>query len=61
MTSKMSVASFVKELQTCFGGYWRYPEVVDYYYLVNPYFRRVNLLRSSRTPFMISLLSIRLG
>ena len=38
MTSKVSVVSFVKELQTCFGGYWRYPEVVDYYYLVNPYF-----------------------
>lgn len=38
MTSKMSVSSFVKELQTCYGGYWRYPDVVDYYYLVNPYF-----------------------
>lgn len=38
MTSKTSVSSFVKELQTCFGGYWRYPEVIDYYYLVNPYF-----------------------
>ena len=28
----------VKLLQNRFGGYWRYPQLVDFCYLVNPYF-----------------------
>lgn len=38
MTKRERTADRVKELQTCFGGYWRYPDVLDYYYLVNPFF-----------------------
>ena len=28
----------VKLLQNRYGGYWRYPQLIDYCYLVNPYF-----------------------
>jgi len=30
--------SQVKNIQSRFGGYWRYPGLVDFCYLVNPYF-----------------------
>lgn len=28
----------VSLLQGRYGGYWRYPEMIDFCYLVNPYF-----------------------
>ncbi len=41
----------VKELQNCYGGFWRYPEVVDYYYLVNPYFPPTELADEFKKEF----------
>jgi len=28
----------VKLLQSRYGGYWRYPKLLDFCYLVNPYY-----------------------
>jgi len=28
----------IKSLQGTYGGLWRYPEIKDYHFLVNPYF-----------------------
>lgn len=32
------MTDLVKELYSFHGGYWRYPDLLDFYYLVNPYF-----------------------
>lgn len=40
----------VKLLQSRYGGYWRYPQMVDFCYLVNPYYppnKMVNELKAS--------------
>lgn len=47
----MTIQEKVKELQTCFGGYWRYPDVLDYYYLVNPYFPPKGLAKEFKSAF----------
>lgn len=38
-------------MQKRHGGYWRYPGLVDFYYLVNPYFPSKKMLDEIRTNF----------
>ena len=40
----------LKKLHSCYGGYWRYPGMIDFCYLVNPYFptpRMVDEIKAS--------------
>ena len=40
----------VKLLQSRYGGYWRYPKLIDFCYLVNPYYppkRMINEIKNS--------------
>lgn len=39
------------KLQHSFGGYWRYPGLVDFCYLVNPYFPRPHMVEELKANF----------
>lgn len=39
------------KLQKCYGGYWRYPSLVDFCYLVNPYFPKSRLIDEMKANF----------
>lgn len=36
-----------------YGGFWRFPEMLDYYYLVNPYFTRSGIIREMQDFFPV--------
>lgn len=38
-------------LQTCYGGFWRYPGLLDFCYLVNPFFPPEKMLAEMRSSF----------
>lgn len=38
-------------LQTRYGGYWRYPQLLDFCYLVNPYFPPQRLMEEMKASF----------
>lgn len=39
------------KLQHCYGGYWRYPSLLDFCYLVNPYFPRPRMIEEMKANF----------
>ena len=41
----------VKLLQSRFGGYWRYPKLVDFCYLVNPYYPPKRMMSEIKNSF----------
>lgn len=41
----------LKKIQQSFGGYWRYPGLLDYCYLVNPYFPRKRMIDEMKANF----------
>lgn len=41
----------VKKMQKRFGGYWRYPKMIDFCYLVNPYFPPQKMKDEMRASF----------
>lgn len=41
----------LKKMQHSFGGYWRYPGVLDFCYLVNPYFPRKHMVEEMQANF----------
>lgn len=41
----------LKKLQHSFGGYWRYPNLLDFCYLVNPYFPRTRMIDEMKANF----------
>ena len=41
----------VKSIQDRFGGYWRYPKIIDFCYLVNPYFPPQKLIDELKASF----------
>lgn len=41
----------LKKIQHSFGGYWRYPEILDFCYLVNPYFPRQRMVDEMKANF----------
>ena len=41
----------VKLLQSRYGGYWRYPHLIDFCYLVNPYFPNKRLMEEIKASF----------
>lgn len=41
----------LEKLQKSYGGYWRYPRVLDFCYLVNPFFPNRKLLDEIKTNF----------
>ena len=41
----------IRAIQSRFGGYWRYPKLIDFCYLVNPYFPPRKLLNEIKANF----------
>lgn len=41
----------LEKMQQRFGGYWRYPKLIDFCYLVNPYFPNKKLVSEMQTNF----------
>lgn len=41
----------LKKIQQSYGGYWRYPSLVDFCYLVNPYFPRQRMIDEMKANF----------
>lgn len=41
----------LKKIQQSFGGYWRYPGLLDFCYLVNPYFPRKRMIEELKANF----------
>ena len=41
----------LEKMQKRFGGYWRYPKMIDFCYLVNPYFPNKKLVSEMQTNF----------
>ena len=41
----------LRKLQHSFGGYWRYPGLLDFCYLVNPYFPRKRMIDEMKANF----------
>lgn len=41
----------LKKLQHSYGGYWRYPGLIDFCYLVNPYFPRKRMIDEMKANF----------
>jgi histidinol-phosphate/aromatic aminotransferase/cobyric acid decarboxylase-like protein/choline kinase len=46
----------IKRVQGAYGGYWRYPSLLDFCYLVNPYFP-TQQMKSEMTAYFSELLS----
>lgn len=46
-----SPAEKLRKLQHSYGGYWRYPGILDFCYLVNPYFPRHRMVEEMRANF----------
>lgn len=43
----------LKQFYSRYGGYWRFPEMLDYCYLVNPYFTRSAIIKEMQDYFPI--------
>lgn len=41
----------LEKIQHSFGGYWRYPNLLDFCYLVNPYFPRPRMIEEMKANF----------
>ena len=41
----------LKKFQNSYGGYWRYPNMLDFCYLVNPYFPRPKMIEEMKSNF----------
>ncbi len=41
----------LKKIQQSFGGYWRYPRLLDFCYLVNPYYPRKRMIDEIKANF----------
>lgn len=46
-----SPAEKLKKLQDSYGGYWRYPGLIDFCYLVNPYFPKKRMIDEMKANF----------
>lgn len=43
----------LKQFYSRYGGYWRFPDILDYCYLVNPYFNRSAIIKEMQDFFPI--------
>ncbi|SHL04540.1 Histidinol-phosphate/aromatic aminotransferase or cobyric acid decarboxylase [Fibrobacter sp. UWH5] len=55
MDAKLEKANeaLLKEFYNRYGGFWRFPEMLDYCYLVNPYFNRSKIIAEMQEFFPI--------
>ncbi len=49
----MEDENLLKQYYSRYGGYWRFPEMLDYCYLVNPYFTRSAIIKEMQEFFPV--------
>ena len=49
----MEDEQLLKQYYRRYGGYWRFPDMLDYCYLVNPYFSRSGIIREMQEAFPV--------
>lgn len=45
--------ALLKQYYSRYGGYWRFPDMLDYCYLVNPYFNRSGIIKEMQDFFPV--------
>lgn len=45
--------TILKQYYSRYGGYWRFPDMLDYCYLVNPYFNRSGIIKEMQDFFPV--------
>ena len=45
--------NLLKQYYSRYGGYWRFPDMLDYCYLVNPYFNRCAIIKEMQDFFPV--------
>lgn len=55
MGGKCNRMQTIEQMYQMHGGYWRYPDLLDFYYLVNPYFPPNELICELKNKFEILL------
>ena len=53
MKNIMKDEQVLKQYYSRYGGYWRFPEMLDYCYLVNPYFNRSAIIKEMQDFFPV--------
>lgn len=54
MTNNLSEdEQLLKQFYSRYGGYWRFPDMLDYCYLVNPYFNRSAIIKEMQDFFPV--------
>ena len=51
--SSVEGEDLLKQYYSRYGGYWRFPEMLDYCYLVNPYFNRSAIIKEMQDFFPV--------
>lgn len=51
--SSIEDEQLLKQYYSRYGGYWRFPEILDYCYLVNPYFNRSTIIKEMQDFFPV--------
>lgn len=51
MEQNLSDKDLLKQYYSLYGGYWRFPEMLDYCYLVNPYFAQSGIIDDMQASF----------
>ena len=51
--SSVEGEDLLKQYYSRYGGYWRFPEMLDYCYLVNPYFNRSAIIKELQDFFPV--------
>ena len=49
----MNGEQLLKQYYSRYGGFWRFPEMLDYCYLVNPYFNRSSIITDMQEFFPV--------
>lgn len=49
----MNREQLLKQYYSRYGGFWRFPEMLDYCYLVNPYFNRSSIITDMQEFFPV--------
>lgn len=52
-TNNIANENILKQYYSRYGGYWRFPEMLDYCYLVNPYFNRSAIIKEMQDFFPV--------
>lgn len=53
MVNHLENILLLKQYYSRYGGYWRFPDMLDYCYLVNPYFNRSGIIKEMQDFFPV--------